>query len=108
MAIPDKTLHDLGWTELVEHLASSCRTARGTRAARALDFPEALEDAVARIARVSEARLLYELESPPPFGGIHDVDTPLERAEKGGVLDAAELIAIAETVAGCARLARHM
>jgi DNA mismatch repair protein MutS2 len=108
MAIPEKTLIDLAWPELVEHLAATCRTGRGTRVARELDFPESLEDAVTRIGRISEARLLYALEAPPPFGGIHDVDRAIERAEKGGVLDAAELIAIAETVAGCARLGRHV
>src|SRR5688572_5985942 len=103
MAIPEKTLVDLAWPELISELAARCRTARGSRSARALDLPATLDEARARIARIAEARLLYALESPAPFGGIHDIEVALERAEKGGVLEAAELIAIAETVAGCAR-----
>jgi DNA mismatch repair protein MutS2 len=103
-----KTLDDLGWPQLLDHLAGRCHTARGATAARALEPCADVAGARRRIADIAEARLLRELEEPMPFAGIHDIDDLLGRVEKSGELVGSELLAIGETVAGCARLKRHL
>lgn len=108
MGISDKTSTDLGWDQVVEHLAKRTHTARGEARARAIDFFSEPDRACARIAEISEARLLAALEAPMPFGGIKDVSVAIARADKGAVLDNAELIAVADTARGMSRLGAHL
>ena len=107
-SLREKTLADLGWPQLVAELAGRCHTSRGAAAARALPFLDEPAAAEIRLAEIAEARLLWQLGEPVPFGGIHDVEALLQRAEKGGDLVGAELVPVAETVAGVARLRRHL
>ena len=107
MSISEKTVSDLGWPLLVEHLARRTHTARGEARAQAIDFCER-DVAEARIAEIAEARELIALEAPMPFGGIRDVLTQLGRVQKGGSLDGGELIAVADTARGLARLGKHL
>jgi DNA mismatch repair protein MutS2 len=107
-SLREKTLVDLGWSQLLDQLAARCHTSRGAAAARALPFFDEPGPAEIRLAEIAEARLLWQLNEPVPFGGIHDVETLLGRAEKGGDLVGTELVPVAETVAGIARLKRHL
>ncbi|MBI4508142.1 MAG: endonuclease MutS2 [Deltaproteobacteria bacterium] len=106
--IPPKTLDDLGWPKLIEHLAARCHTERGSAAAGALELFEHPEEARRRHAEIAEARLLHELGEPMPFGGIEDVVAWLDRVQKGGILEGPELLSVARTVDGHARLRRHV
>lgn len=107
MSISAKTVSDLGWPQLIEHLARRTHTARGEQRARELDFCER-DVAEARIAEISEARELFALDATMPFGGVRDITSFLARVDKGGVLGSGELIAVADTARGLARLARHL
>jgi len=106
--IPDKTLSDLGWQQLLEALARRCHTERGAADARELELCEELEVARVRLAQVSELRGLSDRSAPPPFGGIQDVRTAVARVDKGGDLEPFELIAVGESLAGCGKLMRHL
>ncbi|MEM9493052.1 MAG: endonuclease MutS2, partial [Myxococcota bacterium] len=108
MSLPAKTLDDLGWPQLLVHLSGRTHTARGQAAAAELPFFDGRDEAVERIAEIAEARALNAIDAPLPFAGIQDVMIALGRADKGGVLDAAELIAVADTGRGLARLRRHL
>src|SRR5436190_23814180 len=103
-----KTLESLGWPALVEHLAGRCHTARGSARALALPLFDDVAAAQRRAAEIAEARLLYQLEEPMPFGGLHDIELLLGRAAKGGDLEGAQLMAVGQTIAGAARLKRHL
>ena len=60
-----------------------------------------------RLAETGEAcRMLAA--GTPPFGGIRDVRDAVHRAEKQGVLTAAELLEVAEAAAGSRRLRRYL
>jgi DNA mismatch repair protein MutS2 len=107
-SIGAKTRTDLAWPRLCEELALRCHTERGSAAARTLPFASDAASARERIAKVGEARLLWQLAAPMPFGGIRDVEALTERAQKGGVLEGHELLAVGETVAAFARLRRHV
>ncbi|MFH0902252.1 MAG: MutS2/Smr-associated SH3 domain-containing protein, partial [Pseudomonadota bacterium] len=106
--IPEKTALDLGWPQLLEHWAAKCHTEAGARAVRVLPFLDEPAQAEERIAQTSEARQLYEMGEPPPFAGIRGVGTAVARADKGGALTGEELVEVGETIAGCARLRRHL
>jgi DNA mismatch repair protein MutS2 len=106
--IPSKTLEDLGWGQLVEHLSQRAHTERGAAALRALEFCATAEEARARGVEIHEARRLTAAEAPLAFGGIRNVLEVVLRADKGGILEASELLAVAETAQGCARLRRHV
>ncbi len=107
-SVNTKTLTDLGWPRLIAELCSRCHTTRGEAAARALIPGDDLAVARERAVAISEARLLWQLAEPMPFGAIRDVVTEVSRAEKGGDLEGVELYAIGQTLAGCARLRRHI
>jgi len=105
-AISAKTLVDLGWQVVVEHLARRCRTGAGEAIARELTPDLDRETALVRIETVAEIRRLADDEVSLPFSGITDVEVPLARAAKGGVLGDEELLAVAATARGLARLRR--
>ena len=108
MSIPDKTLADLSWSRLIEYLCRRTHTARGEAEARELAFFDDAESAEARMVQIAEARNLTALDAPMQFGGIKDVVTPIQRAEKGGTLDPGELLAVADTARGMGRLDKHL
>lgn len=108
MSIAAKTLADLGWSQLVDFLARRTHTRRGEAEAHALVFFDEPELAADRIAEIAEARYLSTQDAALPFGGIQDVVTPARRAEKGGTLDAGELLAVAATGRGLGRLKKHL
>lgn len=107
MSISEKTLTDLGWEQLIEHLARRTHTTRGEARARQLDFCDR-DTAEARIAEIAEARTLIALEAALTFGGIRDVLAALGRADKGATLSNEDLIAIADTARGVGRLYNHL
>jgi DNA mismatch repair protein MutS2 len=104
----DKTLSDLGWERVLGELAGRCHTSRGAEAARTLPFFDDPEAARRLLRETAEARLLRQIDEPIPFGQIHDVRAALDHVEKGGDLEGPDLVAVGETVAGCAALRRHL
>ncbi len=108
MSISAKTTADLGWSQLIGHLARRTHTVRGQTRAREFEFCDLPEEAEERITMISEARSLAALEAPLPFSGIQDVIGPIFRAGKGGTLDHGELIAVADTARGLGRLRKHL
>src|SRR5947207_2977477 len=85
--LDDKARRDLGWPQLLEHLAARAHTGRGAAAARALETSLNAGWIRARLAEVGEARALWDRGEPMPFGDIRDLAEHLDRAEKGGHLD---------------------
>src|SRR5262249_20008842 len=97
-----------GWPQLLGELARRCHTTRGAAQARGLRLLDAPDRARARVTEIAEARLLHQLAEPMPFAAIHDVTALLERVENGGALVGMELRGVGQTVAGAARLRRHL
>lgn len=95
----DRTLEELGWSEMTGALAGRCRLPSGRRRALELPFLRSGAEACQALQTVGEARELAELRIALPLGGLADLEAHLERAAKGGVL---EPLALRE----CAGLAR--
>jgi DNA mismatch repair protein MutS2 len=101
--VAESTLESLEWALVTDALRACCRTPLGLRlipeASKGARFVQTLfeqsDDRVrTRLAETSEARALLDGDYPPPLGSCADIASPLASAEKGGVLEASELIDI--------------
>ncbi len=102
----EKTLRELGWPDLLAHLADACHTDAGRRAATDL-LPERDEVAL-MLERVTEARGLHEAGHPLPFGSIFTIDQALKRLAKEGSLAAETLVKVAQTLRSIDQLRRFL
>jgi DNA mismatch repair protein MutS2 len=85
---------------VLERLAAATSTSPGAELARALSpSPDAAEVA-RRQALTAEAMALLDEAAEPPLRGIGDVRDSAARAARGGVLDAAALAQVAQTIGG--------
>lgn len=98
-----RTLDDLAWPEILAALSARCRTDAGRQRAEArpfLDSRTAVKDA---LALVEEARKLAQEQFALPFGTMADVRKYVPRAEKGGMLEPRELLAVSQVLFAFAR-----
>jgi DNA mismatch repair protein MutS2 len=109
--VADSTLESLEWDLLVDELRSGCRTPQGRdllsdSSDRSLF--EADENAVrTRLRETTEARGLLDREAIPPLGGCADLEVSLTHAEKGGVLEPAQLMDVRRTLEAMHATLRH-
>ncbi len=109
MILSEKTRRDLGWDLLLAQLADRARTRRGIDLARTLTLyaEHDIDGARARIDEIREARALRDQGEPLPLDGIADLDEALDRAAKGGVLEAGVLRDVGSTLSCGARVLDH-
>lgn len=60
------------------------------------------------LAETEEGRIVYRIKGLIPFGGIRDIRKSVKRAAVGGMLDAAELLDVADTVMAGRRLRKFL
>lgn len=102
--LPARARHELGFSDVERILAGACATPFGREALLRDVFPETLEDLEARMEEVLEAAHLVTQRSLPDFASIRDVRPHLEHADKEAVLGALEVLEVARTLDGLARL----
>src|SRR5438067_1595112 len=85
---------------IVERLADATVTPQGAVLASGLEPSPDADEVARRQALTAEAMGLLEGGVAPSLQGVADVRTAADRAERGGVLDAAALREIADTIAG--------
>ena len=105
--IPQKTRSDLGWSDLLEALASRCQIERGANRARTLDGFERREDAQRRIVVVQECRAARAENTRLSLDGVADLQPVLARVDKRGVLTPEDLLAVAATLRAAHGLRRQ-
>jgi len=100
--VADSTLESLEWARLIEELRACCRTPQGRK-----QLSESSDEAIfalnendvrARLCETTEARNLLDRDAIAPLGGCADLTTSLAHAEKGGVLEPAQLIDVRTTL----------
>lgn len=101
-SVARSTLESLEWASLIAALARRCRTPQGLKRI-ALDEGLSLFEADAagvhsRLVETSEARTLLDRDAAPQLGGCADIAAVLVRAEKGGLLEPAELLDVRATL----------
>ena len=98
----DKSLLKLELDKVLALLAECAGSAEGKSACLSLRPTSDLEDVQAMLQETTAASDLCTRKGNPGFSGVADVSTSLERAERGGTLQPAELLRIAG-VLRCAR-----
>ena len=98
----DKSLLKLELDKVLALLAECAGSAEGKSACLSLRPTADLEDVQAMLQETTAASDLCTRKGNPSFSGVADVSASLERAERGGALQPAELLRIAG-VLRCAR-----
>ncbi|MFN3742187.1 MAG: endonuclease MutS2 [Anaerolineales bacterium] len=101
----EKSLHTLEYDKILERLAGYCSFSASVALARSLRPTAELEAARQRLALTSEARRLLA-ESDFSIRGVHDVRPAIEKARRGGILDAETFLQIHTTLLVAQRIRR--
>jgi DNA mismatch repair protein MutS2 len=104
--IPFKTRSDLEWSALLGHLASRCQTSRGKDSALSLPFLDLKQDVESRLVLIDECRQLRVAGQTVSADGVAELGPLLQRVDKGGILEPAELLDVARTLRVVADLRR--
>jgi len=106
--VNDKALHTLEYNKIIRRLTESCATSLGKERAQLLRPTRDLREAARLLRETDEAVRASALKGAAPFGGIVDARPQLSRAKLGGMLQPAELIDIAQLIAGIRKLKRYV
>jgi len=98
----EKSLKKLELDQVLEQLAECAGSQDGKTACRSLLPSSDLEEVQRLLAETTAASDMCTRKGNPNFSGVQDVSASLERAERGGILQPVELLAIAG-VLRCAR-----
>ncbi|MBX6351735.1 MAG: endonuclease MutS2 [Thermoflavifilum sp.] len=96
----ERTLSTLEFDKVRQHIAQYAATPLGRERILELEPYPSRETAVDEIAAADECLRIVWAKGAPPMEGISDIRPWLRRASVGGMLTAAELLAIARFIAG--------
>ena len=100
-------LRQMEFSRIVDWVASGATCSLGSSLARELSPLSSGEDVRRALDETSEMRRLLD-EEPPPMGGISDLSAPIRRAERSGVLDPEDLLAVADCLRAARLLRRYL
>jgi len=104
----EKVLQTLEYDKIVRKLAEHAATPLGKERAEQLRPSPDFETVKRELKTTDEAATVLRLKGGAPFGGIRDVRAQLQRAKIGGTLGPAELLDIADTIAGGRKLKKFL
>ena len=102
----EKTLQTLEFPKILERLAGYAAFSASAALARALLPTNDLDVALQRQARTTEARQLLSINADISVGGVSDIRPLVDLARRGGVLQAAELNEVKNSLVVARSLAR--
>ena len=98
MLYTEKTLKTLEFDKIREMLASCAMTEGAKEAARALVPSNDLDTVTLRQRQTTDAKRLMNVKGMPPFGDTKDMTDICDRADKGAILTARELLECANVL----------
>ena len=101
--ISQRTLEDLGFSEVLRALTQRCRTEPGRERVLARPFLDTEQQVAEALALVAEARSLAQEQFSLPLGGVVDLRIAVGHAAKGGMLEPRQLIDAAQLLFAFAR-----
>lgn len=104
----EKILKTVDFFKILQKLSSHGSTSLGKERAEQLRPCISLVEVKNRLQATDEACLVERLKGSAPFGGIRDIKGAVHRARIGGILNAAELLDIANTLNGSRRLKKFL
>lgn len=102
-----KTLHVLEYPKILDRLAAHCAFSASKELARALEPTTSYDIALQRQLETSEARHLLSSQDIG-IGSAHDIRPKVGLCQRGGVLEASELLDIKYTLISCRELKRAL
>ncbi|ANE45794.1 mannonate oxidoreductase [Paenibacillus swuensis] len=102
------TKDKLQYNELKALVQSYCVSSLGKRLIDQLEPSSNLKVVKQRLHETSEARAILDTEGHVPLLGISNIESMMEKLDKGMVLDPSELIAIADFLRGCRKVKKFM
>ncbi|MCU0700416.1 MAG: Smr/MutS family protein [Myxococcaceae bacterium] len=94
MDVSERTLTALGFDDVRAAIGARCRTELGKERGLKRPFLDGLDEVLASLTLVDEARALKQEPLSLPLGGLLDLRGAIDRASKGGMLEPRELMAI--------------
>lgn len=92
------TIKLLQFDAICEAVAGQTASSLGRELAKALEPSSVIVNVRSELQYVSEMLAVLDTGSPPPFTGLHDVRLVIRRAAIGTMLNAGELLDVAETL----------
>ena len=100
----NKSLEKLHYNELKEIVKSYCKSGLGKKLIDKLTPSNNIKQIQRMLDETSEGRRLIDAGYNIPLEGIFDISTLLDKLEKGGVLEPAELTTINDFLRGCRKI----
>ena len=104
LIVSQQTLNDLGFKDVESIIDSFCVTPMGREMLQKERFPENRASIESRLLDAMEGKILAAQKVPPPFAAVADLRPLLNAVERGGVLDAKEILQVANSLSGIERL----
>ena len=98
MNITQKTINTLEFDKIRSMLAALAPTAGAAELARGLLPCDRIAQVRSSLKKTTDARRLADAKGQPSFGGVSDITSALERADKGATLTTRELMDVGEVL----------
>ncbi|MFC4766951.1 endonuclease MutS2 [Effusibacillus consociatus] len=103
-----RVLRVLEYHKIIEKLINHASTNMGKELAEQLQPVSHLDEVRQALAATEEGRTVYRLKGLIPFGGIRDIRQAVKRSAVGSMLDAKELLDVADTIMAGRRLRKFL
>ena len=94
----ERAIGTLEFDKIREMLAAVCPTEGAKALARALRPSRAIGTVRRMLAETDAAKAMQITKGMPPFGGVSDITSFVERADKGAILTPGEILAIGRSL----------
>ncbi|MBO1627052.1 endonuclease MutS2 [Bacillus arachidis] len=102
------TFEKLQYNELKEIVKSYCVSGLGKQLLDKLEPSASIKVVKNRLNETTEARAILDAEGHVPFFGISNIDSTIQKLEKGMILDPTELVSVSDFLRGCRKVKMFM
>ncbi len=102
------TFEKLQYNELKEIVKSYCVSGLGKQLLDKLEPSASIKVVKNRLNETTEARAILDAEGHVPFFGISNIDSTIQKLEKGMILDPTELVSVSDFLRGCRKVKTFM
>ncbi|MEY8349546.1 endonuclease MutS2 [Bacillus cereus] len=102
------TFEKLQYNELKEIVKSYCVSGLGKQLLDKLEPSSSMKVVKNRLNETTEARAILDAEGHVPFFGISNINSTIQKLEKGMILDPAELVSVSDFLRGCRKVKTFM
>ncbi|WP_410983210.1 endonuclease MutS2 [Bacillus cereus] len=102
------TFEKLQYNELKAIVKSYCVSGLGKQLLDKLEPSSSIKVVKNRLNETTEARAILDAEGHVPFFGISNIDSTIQKLEKGMILDPAELVSVSDFLRGCRKVKKFM